>query len=418
MKSKRIGWIPVFWLSPILLVWVGCSPLLRGNIQMDLENYESAVASYRQAIENDPDDWRAHQKLGIAYLKTARPQQATEEFARALQANPEDPVSTYHLSEAYLQMGQRRKAIETLKQYRNPQNPDVEQEIKKQVTLMEFSEAIQEARNALAEERRLKPSEIGPGTIAVFYFKDNSPDHSLRYLQKALATLIMTDLAKVSALQVLERLQVHFLLTEMQLGQTGIVDAANAPKMGRLLGAENLVVGIISLGSLHVQAGIASTSGQNIIGTVSAQSELEDFYKLEKEIVYSLLKVLKAPFTPQEEQIFSHYHTKELQAVVYFGQGLEAFDAGRWTEAATFFRKAEEIDPDFEIARMYRGACPGGSSPGIAALGQMTATDSLTNLSAAVAAAGAAGSSAAGTGDGPGDSEPGPATTGAIGVNW
>ncbi len=416
MKSKRISWISAFWLSPMLLLGVACSPLMKGNIHMDFKNYEAAVASYRQAIESNPDDWEARQKLGIAYLKTERPQQAAAEFTRALKVNPHDPVSTYHLSEAYLQMGQRRQAIEILRQYRNPQHPDLEEEIRKQVTLMEFSETIQAARKALAEERSLKPGEIGQGTIAVFYFKDTSPDHSLRYLQKAMAALIMTDLAKVSALQVLERLQVHFLLAEMQLGQTGIVDAANAPRMGHLLGAENLVVGVISAGSLNVQASIASTSRQNIIGSVSAQSKLEEFYKLQKEIVYNLLKVLKVPFTPQEEQIFSKYHTKELQAVVYFGQGLEAFDVGQWTEAAEFFRKAEEIDPDFELARMYRGACPGGSAPGVAALGQMTAMDSLTTLSAAVAAIGASGSSAGGIGDGPGD--PGPVAAGGISVSW
>ncbi len=418
MKSKRIKWIAACWILPVLFFWAGCSPLTRGNIQMDLKNYESAMAHYRRAIESDPTDWRAHQQLGIAYLKTDRPQQAAEAFTRALQVNPSDPVSTFHLAEAYLQMGQRRNAIDTLEQYRNPYNPEVEQEIRRQVTLMQFSEAIQEARRALAEERRLKPSDIRQGTVAVFNFKDTSADQSLRPLQKALATLIMSDLSKVSALQVLERLQVHFLLAEMQLGQTGIVEEANAPRMGRLLGAESLVVGALARGSLKVQAGVASTSRQSIIGSVAAQSPVEEFYKLEKEIVYQLLKVLKVPYTPQEEKLFSQYHTKELQAVVYFGQGLEAFDAGQWSEAAQFFRKAQEADPDFELARLYRGACPGVDAPGIAALGQMTAANSLTALSAAVAGAAAEGSASAATGDGPGDSGPAPAGAGGVSVNW
>jgi tetratricopeptide (TPR) repeat protein len=404
----------------MLLLGVACSPLMKGNLHMDFKNYEAAIASYRQAIESDPDDWRARQKLGMAYLKTDRPQQAAAEFTRALEANPRDPVSTYHLAEAFLQMGQRREAIETLRQYRNPQHPDLEEAIRKQVTLMEFSDTIQEARRALAEERSLKPIETRQGTVAVFYFRDSTPDNSLRHFQKALATLIMTDLAKVSALQVLERLQVHFLLAEMQLGQTGIIDAANAPRMGRLLGAENLVVGVISSGSLNVQASIASTSHQNIIGSVSAQSKLEEFYKLEKEIVYQLLKVLNVPYTPQEEKLFSQYHTKELQAVVYFGQGLEAFDAGQWTEAAQFFRKAQETDPDFELARLYRRACPGGDAPGVSALGQMTALDALTALNAAVAAAGAAGALGGAMGGGPDDSGSPAAndSTGGISVDW
>jgi len=201
----------------------------------------------------------------------------------------------------------------------------VEEEIKKQLTLLEISESIHLARQALAEEEKLKTMPPKSGTVAVFYFKDTSADRSFRHLQKAMATMIIADLSQVSSLQVLERLRVQFLLSEMQLGQTGIVEETTAPRYGHLLGAENLIVGTMEPGSLRVKTSVASTSKKDVVGSIAVGSEIEEFYILQKEIVYNILKLLRVKFTSLEEMKFSQYHTKNLKAVTYFGQGLEAF---------------------------------------------------------------------------------------------
>jgi tetratricopeptide (TPR) repeat protein len=262
---------------------------MKGSRQLDRENYEAAIESFEEELARNPDNWRARQRLGFAYLKTGRLDRSISEFktvagqqpaayppATAFSfaprqtkdvpgQNPRDPFSTYYLGLAYLQNGQGDQAIETWRSYRNRKEPLVEKEIKKQLTLVEISESIQLARKALAEEEKLETIPPKSGTVAVFYFKDTSPDSSFRHLQKAMALMITADLSQVRSLQVLERFRVQFLLTEMQLGQTGIVEETTAPRYGHLLGAENLIVGTMEPGSLRVKTSVASTSKKDVV---------------------------------------------------------------------------------------------------------------------------------------------------------
>jgi tetratricopeptide (TPR) repeat protein len=382
-----------------LAVLSGCTPYMKGSRQLDSEDYEAAIESFEQELARNPDNWRARQRLGFAYLKTGRLDQSISEFKtvvgqkppayppttafsfapRQIQAkpgqNPRDPFSTYYLGLAYLQNGQGAQAIETWRSYRNRKEPLVEQEIKKQLTIVEISESIHLARQALAEEEKLETIPPKSGTVAVFYFKDTSPDRSFRHLQKAMATMIIADLSQVSSLQVLERFRVQFLLSEMQLGQTGIVEETTAPRYGHLLGAENLIVGTMEPGSLRVKTSVASTTKRDVIGSLAVGSEIEEFYILQKEIVYNILKLLRVKFNSQEEMKFSQYHTKSLKAVTYFGQGLGALDVGNWREARQFFDKAVEEDPSFKLAVLYRDASPSAAAPSMEALGTMTDTE-------------------------------------------
>ncbi len=396
--NKKIIYLQMIFVIALAML-SGCTPYMKGSRQLDREDYEAAIESFEQELARNPDNWRARQRLGFAYLKSGRLDQSISEFKTVVGQksttyppttafsfaprqikdvpgqNPRDPFSTYYLGLAYLQNGQNGQAIETWRSYRNWKEPLVEREIKKQLTLVEISESIRLARQALAEEEKLETIPPKSGTVAVFYFKDTSPDHSFRHLQKAMATMIIADLSQVSSLRVLERFRVQFLLAEMQLGQTGIVEESTAPRYGHLLSAENLIVGTMEPGSLRVKTSVASTSKKDVVGSIAVGSEIEEFYILQKEIVYNLLKLLRVKFTSLEEMKFSQYHTKSLKAVTYFGQGLEALDSGSWREARQFFDRAVEEDPSFKLAIIYRNASPSAASPSLEALGAMTDTE-------------------------------------------
>ena len=402
--NKKIIY-PQVILSIAFALLSGCTPYMKGSMNIQQENYAAAIENFQEALAKDPNNWRARQQLGLAYLKTGQNDNAIAElqyvlgqeqgastafafapgdFERGLGQKPGDPFANYYLGLAYLYNGQRSEAVETWKSYQNKQEPLVEEKIKKQLIPIEIFDSIHLARQALDEEKKLGTSPPKSGTVAVFYFKDLSPDNRFRYLQKAMAEMIITDLAMVKSLQVLERMRVQFLLSEMQMGQTGIVEESTAPRAGRLLGAENVIVGSIEPGSLAARTSIASTTTEDVIGTFSVTAEQEEFFVLEKEIVYNLLKVLPVTFTPEEEEQFKKYHTKNLQAVIYFGQGLDALDAGRWQDAKILFKKATEEDPAFKLAEYYSDHCPAATVASIGTLAAMTVNQLAHNIEESV----------------------------------
>lgn len=425
-----------------LVALTGCTPYMKGTMDIERQNYAAAIENFEQVLSDNPNNWQARRQLGLAYMKTGQNEKAISEFQgvlgqepgastafgwapgdfyRAPGQKPGDPFSTYNLGLAYLYHGQRSEALETFKSYRNEKEPLVEDRIREQLIPIEIFDSIQLAKHALEIEKSVpsQKSEPEPGTVAVFYFKDLSPDNRFRYLQKAMAEMIITDLAKVKSLQVLERTRVQFLLTEMKLGQTGIVEEKTAPRAGRLLRAENLIVGSLEPGSLEAKASVASTTTEDVIGTFSVTAKEHEFFDIEKEIVYNILELLPVTYTAQEEALLKKLHTKNLQAVIYFGQGLDALDAGHWKDAKVFFRKAYDEDREFGLAEYYLSHCPGATVASINSFSAMTVGQLAGTVESAVDEA-SADQQAQDTDQSIGVGEPteAPPTEGNISISW
>jgi hypothetical protein len=204
----------------------------------------------------------------------------------------------------------------------------------------------------------------------------------------------------------------------MQMGETGIVEPETAPRLGHLLGAENLIVGTMQSGSLEIGGSVASTSKETVEGAFSIKGPAEEFYVVEKEVVYNILQVLEVPYTEMEKLAIDRYQTKNLQAVLYFGQGLEALDLGEWQTARDFFYKAYEEDPEFELARQFGEGTPAATAPSIDSLATMSVAQMAAVVDASVSsAAAAAAASAASSGVG-GGAAPDAQGTGGVSVSW
>ena len=455
MSNKNIYPKVLFIVGVTLLM--SCTSYIKGFMNMERNSYESAIDHFQQELSKNPTNWRARQNLGLAYIRTGQNDKAIAELQYVLGQEPADVTalsyapqgaewglgqnpnasySNYYLGLAYLRNGQRTEAVKTWQSFKNPREPFIEDEIKRQITVVEISDSIHLARLALEEEKKLETLPPESGTIAVFYFKDVSPDRSFRHLQKAMAEMIITDLAQIEALTVLERMRIQFLLTEMQMGQTGIVETGTAPRAGRLLGAESLIVGSLEPGSLAVKTSVASTTTEDVVGGFSVTAEQEEFFVLEKEIVFNIVKILGVTLTPTERAQVNEYHTKNLQAVLYLGEGLDALDAGEWKDAKIAFKKALDEDPEFKLAKYYYEHCPASSVATISSLGSMTVGQLASAVESAVnqAAGGQAAESAdndigglgglQGVGSGSpastsGAPAPGPApSTGGVGFSW
>ena len=205
-------------------------------------------------------------------------------------------------------------------------------------------------------------------TVTVSYYQDLSPDKSLRAFQKGLASMVITDLSKIKSVKVVERLQLQALLQEMKLGLTGIVDARTAPRVGRLLGAENMVVGNLTLGSIQATSSFVSTSTGKIKGSSTVRVDDKMFYDLPIRIVRDFVNIKGIKLTLEEKKAIGIPHTKNYKAFIYYGQALDALDEGRWQDAKDLFDKAVKEDPRFALAAEGSSSCPGVDAPGIDSL--------------------------------------------------
>ncbi|MBU2622127.1 MAG: hypothetical protein KKD92_07415, partial [Proteobacteria bacterium] len=80
-------------------------------------------------------------------------------------------------------------------------------------------------------------------------------------------------------------------------------------------------------------------------------------------------------------------HTKIYKALIYFGNALDALDAGKWQEANDYFGMALKEDPMFDLAKIAADTCPSADYPNINSISNMPAARISSILEAYVNAA-------------------------------
>jgi len=219
------------------------------------------------------------------------------------------------------------------------------------------TQATQTAKAALARESTLTSLAAEPSTIAVLPMTI-AGDSSLQPLSRGLAELLMSDLAQVRSLRLLERVQIGALLDEMKLGQSGRADPGTAARVGRLLRAERMVQGVAAIeqnGPVRLSATVVRGDG-NVRSGAQANGTFKQLLDLEKQLVLGLAGQLGIQLTDAERQRIMRQGPKNLAAFLAYSEGLEALNRGDYRAAAAAFSRAVQSDPSFEAARQQKQA--------------------------------------------------------------
>ena len=181
---------------------------------------------------------------------------------------------------------------------------------------------------------------------------------------RAVAAMIMVDLAKVPALTLLERDKVELLAQELKLGDSALVDPATAARPGRLLGAGTVVAGAVynepgpagpGSGRYRLNAAVSDVARSRLVGQNEAEGKQAEFFVLQKRIVHGILDMLDIRDRPAAVDTI---HTRSWEAYARFARGLQFLADNRFAEARGAFLGALEIDPAFLMAETAFLATP------------------------------------------------------------
>jgi len=196
----------------------------------------------------------------------------------------------------------------------------------------------------------------GPGTVAVLYFQ-NQGNPELEPLKVGLAQMLTTDLLGAGGAKIVERTQLQAVLDELKLGHSSVVDKDTSAKVGKLLGAEYLLMGsYFSLaGTLRVDARLVKVETGEIVSANGANGGVGDFMELEHQLAGTFREklgqlipgVVKA--LPEITRAVAAAHP--LDAALALSEGLIALDNHELPRARESFQKALVDDPRMEAAR-------------------------------------------------------------------
>ena len=353
-------------LRPMALLFALSVPALpalaqpRADVQARLERERAA----------NPGSVAANRTLGIWYYRAGRFAEARAPLEQARQLDPKDGVSALYAGLAAEQTKDLTAAKSAYNRYlevgrtRSAQN-----EIRARLVAISREELKLSAKAAVANERTIAQQPGSPRTVAVLPMRFTGTDQSLAPLERGLADLMVSDLAKAKALTVLERDRMQSIVDEIALGRSGQADPSTAARAGKLIQAGRIVQGAITqTGSrnLTLNAAVLNTSTSETQGRPAQQGgDLDELFSLEKALVFQVFDALGVTLTPAERQLVDQRPTRSLQAFLAYSRGLQAEDDGRLDEAARFFENARSIDPGFGAAlqRAQSAAAAATSSP-------------------------------------------------------
>lgn len=310
-----------------------------------------------------PGDADAATRLGAAYREAGRLDDALETLRATVEANPGHDPAVYFLGVTYEEAGADSAALALYQDYlERGTDPRLREALERRTELVRRRALRQSVRASIDREAELAATPPRPRTMAVFPFTYVGSAPDVRPLGRALSQMLVTDLSQTDRLTVLERVQVQYLAEELALAEAGRIDPATAVRGGRILGAERVVQG--QLGGTGEElvldaAVVASGEDPEAAEPLSARDALARFFDLEKQLALDLYEAAGVQLTPAERERVTQRRTENLEAVLAFGLGLEAQDAGRYSEAADHFERAVSLDPGFGPAEEARDASEG-----------------------------------------------------------
>ncbi|MCJ7602709.1 MAG: hypothetical protein MUO63_14570, partial [Desulfobulbaceae bacterium] len=203
-----------------------------------------------------------------------------------------------------------------------------------------------------AQEKSLG-SDIRDNTLAVLYFQNLTGRSELDPWQKGLTVMLITDLAQIKELQVLERVRLQALVEEIGFGASGLVDKASAPRIGRFVRAQHLVGGEFGQDaslSLAVASDLLDVPRESVMDSFGSQGMVEELFRMEKELLFGITDSLGITLSSEQKAALQKPLSTDYQALFAFFQAIDFSDRGEYDKAEHYYKKALERDPNLNLA--------------------------------------------------------------------
>ena len=316
---------------------------------------ESDFPKLERQVASDSTDVEALVQLGAGYREAGRLEEAVDLLEVAARIRPDDGAAVLFLGLTYEDLGRYSDAGQVYEGYLGGNGVlALRTEVEDRIPMLRRRELQIVTAQALLDEAALRSTVPDARAVAVFPFLYTGASQDYGPLGHAVSAMLVTDLAQTDRLTVVERLQVQLLLDEIALGATDLVDTVTAARGGFILGAGNIVQGVIggdeTLLTLEAAVVKVAEGTRGPDPDVSEEDVAERLFDMEKRAAFAIYESLGIELTVAERERVNRRWTDNIQALLEFGRGLGAESNGDFALAAQHYRRAAAIDPAFAQA--------------------------------------------------------------------
>jgi TolB-like protein len=196
----------------------------------------------------------------------------------------------------------------------------------------------------------------GP-TVAVLDLANATGDAGLDGAGPGVAAVLVSKLARVEAVTVVERQRLQAVREELALQASGLVDPATAARAGKLVGADYIVTGTlfsVKLPALSVNLRVVDVESGAVVVAEEVRGEIgargEEFFVLVDELAFRVIDAMEVRLGARDRVELGQIGVRELSTVEVYGRALSALDAGDVAAARGLLDAAVKLEPGFALA--------------------------------------------------------------------
>lgn len=311
------------------------------------------IPDLETALAGSPDDPSLRVRYASALFAAGRCDDARSQAEAAAAVWPENAVTPLVQGQCLEAAGRLADAVEVYGAFlRVHSDAPGAAAVRGRRLLAERALVGRQAREALLREAEIsaRPPEVGvvavlPGRVA------GGDEDRHAALARGLAQMLISDLALLGRLRLVERIEIAALLDELERAAVGRLDPGTAPRVGRLVRAESVIQNLLVIDDGEVRIEALVTRGSDSPSMVESTSgSLGGLLEMEKDVALMLADRLAGPLSPAEERAILQNGPASMAAFLDWADGLILEDRGDFAAAAQAYRRAARADGRFTDA--------------------------------------------------------------------
>ncbi|MBL8953738.1 MAG: hypothetical protein JNK82_23385 [Myxococcaceae bacterium] len=190
--------------------------------------------------------------------------------------------------------------------------------------------------------------------VAMLYFDIESPTAEHAVLKKGLAEMLIADLGNDPAITIVERGRLEEIVAELNLQASKKIDQSTALQMGKLLGAQYLVMGTLISQSFGTRLSAKLINGETgvVLGTAAEIVNGGDIFEAEAKISDKLTGLIAKAGARDTPPAKKKQGKLTIDNAVKYSQALDAIDKKDKKVAKEKLEAVVKAQPDFMLASL------------------------------------------------------------------
>lgn len=135
-----------------------------------------------------------------------------------------------------------------------------------------------------------------PAAVAVMTFQNNTGRADMEWLGAGTAETLTTEFAASGKFRVVEKEQIDKVVGELKFELSGLVDPDTAQELGKILGAEHVILGSYQLfrGVLKLNARRIETATGKVFEAAAVTGQEADVFDLQEQLAHVLMEQIRS----------------------------------------------------------------------------------------------------------------------------